>query len=122
MHIVSFPKAAVSCSNCSSMDWRFRMSVVKVLRRFACPVALSVLSLAASCTEVHAVTRYFDTNSTNTGSGITAAGSYAWENAFWNSTSDAASAAGTAATTNWTDGDFPRFAAGNDAAGLTYTV
>src|SRR3954467_12820254 len=93
---------------------------VKVFCKRTVLVALSVLGLVAN--RALATTRYFDTNGITAGSGITAAGAYSWESAFWNSTNDAASAGGTSPTTNWTDADFPKFAAGNDAAGLTYTV
>src|SRR3954451_4175350 len=69
-----------------------------------------------------AVNRYFDTNGTTLGSGVTNGGSYSWESAFWNNNDNT----GGTATTAWTEGDFPRFSAGvapnNDAAGKTYTV
>lgn len=100
------------------------MTMVKMLRRCVCLVVLSVLSLATTCVQVQAATQYFDTNDIATGSGVTAAGSYSWENPIWNvaGTNDAAAANGTLPTATWTDGNFPRFAAGTDATGLTYTV
>src|SRR3954469_12426302 len=105
------------------------MVVVKVSRRFVVAVVFCALSILASRAEVQADTQYFDTNGATAGSGVTAAGTYSWENAVWNDvnpTNDPVNgppaANGTLATGNWTDGNFPRFAAGVDAAGLTYTV
>ena len=100
------------------------MSVVKMLRRFACPFVLSILSLGATSAQVQAATQYFDTNGTTAGSGVTAAGTYSWEDPNWNTAgaNDANAANGIIATGNWTEGNFPRFAAGADAATFTYTV
>ena len=90
------------------------MSALKMLRRFACPVVLSALSILASRAQVHAVNRYFDVNGTTAGSGVVTNTTYNWEDPFWN-TNDAT---GTTATTNFeptaVGGDFPRFSAGND--------
>jgi autotransporter-associated beta strand protein len=93
------------------------MSVVKLLRRFACPVVLSALSILASCAQVQATNVYFDLNGTTAGSGVAAAGAYTWEGTNWNTV-----AGGTGATAAWIEGDFPRFSAGSDANGKTYTV
>ena len=64
------------------------MSVVKMLRRFACPVALSVLSLVANLAQVQAATQYFDVNGTTAGSGVTATtaapGAFSGESPCWN--------------------------------------
>src|SRR3954465_11679887 len=87
----------VRSSNCSSMDWRFRMSVVKVLRRFPCLVVLCVLSILATCAQVQAVTRYFDVNGTTAGSGVVTGTTYDWDGLFWNNND----AAGTTAPTSW---------------------
>ncbi len=78
----------------------------------------------ANYAQVQAATQYFDTNGTTAGSGITAGGSYSWEDSVWNTAgvNDADAAEGTLDTSTWPDGNFPRFAAGADAAGLTYTV
>jgi fibronectin-binding autotransporter adhesin len=93
--------------------------VVKTFRQFACVVGMLVLSfLGYAANQAQATTRYFDTNGTTAGSGVTAAGSYSWEDPNWN-TNDPA---GTTATSNWTDADFPKFAAGTDANGRTYTI
>jgi autotransporter-associated beta strand protein len=84
----------------------------------------SALCLALVANQIQAATSYFDTNGITADSGITANASYLWESPFWNSAgvNDANAANGVSATTNWTDGDFPRFAAGINANGLTYTV
>jgi fibronectin-binding autotransporter adhesin len=98
------------------------MSVVKVLRRFACLVVLCVLSILATCARVQAVTRYFDVNGTTAGSGVVTGTTYDWDGLFWNNND----AAGTTAPTSWdpqsATGDFAKFAAGTDANGKTYTV
>src|SRR3954463_11393796 len=96
------------------------MIVVKVVRPSAHLIALSLLGILVH--HAQATTRYFDTNGTTADSGITAAGAYSWEDPDWNSTNDAAAAGGTSPTTVWTDGDFPKFAAGVNANGKTYTV
>src|SRR5262245_5637762 len=106
------------------------MFMIKLFRPIGCSVALAMLSLIVTSAQVRAVpTRYFDTNGTTVGSGVTANGVYSWEDPIWNSvdpTNDPVNgppaANGTIATSNWTDGDFPRFAAGVDALGLNYTV
>ncbi len=101
------------------------MNVMKAICRSACAVALFILSLLANDAQVQAATQYFDTNGATAGSGITADGSYSWEDSVWNTVGvdDADAAAnGTLETSTWVDGNFPRFAAGVDAAGLTYTV
>lgn len=96
------------------------MSVVKMLRRFTCPVVLSILSISTNGARVYGVgaTRYFDVNGTTAASGVTTGSTYDWDGLFWN----ANDATGTTATTAWTEQDFPRFSAGNDANGKTYTV
>src|SRR5262245_45405620 len=93
----------------------------KFFRVFAI-FAIVFASVAFESTQ--AATSYFDVNGTAPGSGITAAGSYSWEDPNWNiaGTNDANAANGISTTGSWTDGDFPRFAAGTDATGLTYTV
>ncbi len=96
------------------------MNVVKVFRHGNCLVALSVAGIVGLlANHVQAVNRYFDVNDTAAGSGVMDGGSYSWEGNFWNTAPDTN---GTGATTAWTEGDFPRFSAGTDAAGKTYTV
>src|SRR3954470_8948250 len=123
MKLVAFDDIGVMLRSCKFRDGRGRSTFVH--SRLLGEVAISsvgVFSMRLICTfprlvcmgafcfafmllnRVQATTWYFDTNGTTTGSGITAAGAYSWESAFWNSTNDAVSAAGTAATTNWTDG------------------
>lgn len=90
-----------------------------MFRRRAHLAALAVVGLVVLlANHGQAANRYFDVNGTTTGSGVTAGSNYSWENNFWN----ANIAAGTGATTSWTEGDFPIFSAGSDGAGLTYTV
>jgi len=91
---------------------------MRTLRALACLAALCAVSLAAN--QAVAVDRYFDTNGAGTaGSGVTNGSTYSWESNFWN-TNDAA---GSSATTAWTEGDFPRFSAGTTANNsVVYTV
>ena len=79
-------------------------------------VVAIVCSLVAN--QAQAVNRYFDINGVTAMSGVANGGSYSWESAFWNNNVSA----GTGATTAWTEGDFPRFSAGTDDAGKTYTI
>jgi autotransporter-associated beta strand protein len=91
----------------------------KAFHHFACLAALSVLGIVGlPAKHAQAATRYFDVNSTTTGSGVAAGGSYSWESNFWN----ANNTGGTGATTAWTEGDVPIFSAGTDGAGKTYTI
>jgi fibronectin-binding autotransporter adhesin len=94
------------------------MNAMKFFRYLSVAVALSAAGFGLLADQAQATNRYFDINGVTTGSGVTAAGSYSWESAFWNNNV----AAGTGATTAWTEGDFPRFSAGGDANGKTYTV
>jgi autotransporter-associated beta strand protein len=95
------------------------MHLQKAFHQSACIAALFVASLAIPPAEyAQAATTYFDVNGTTTGSGVSAGGSYSWESNFWNANDPN----GTTATTAWTEGDFPRFSAGTDANGLTYTI
>lgn len=93
------------------------MSVVKMLRRFACPVVLCTLNFMVIRGQVQAATQYFDINGTTAGSGVANNGSYSWESPFWTTDSTGASATG-----NWIEANFPSFSAGSDANGKTYTV
>jgi autotransporter-associated beta strand protein len=111
-------RTAVFVRAASLTDWRFSMSSMKLARQIACVVVASVVGIGLLATQAQATNRYFDVNGTTTGSGVTAAGSYSWESAFWNNNN----ASGGAATTAWTEGDFPRFSAGGDTNGKTYTV
>lgn len=92
------------------------MNVLNAVRHFACLMAVATTGVLVN--HAQAVNRYFDINGTITGSGVADGGSYSWESAFWN----ANVSAGTGTTTAWTEGDFPRFSAGTDGAGKTYTI
>src|SRR3954447_16755309 len=94
------------------------MNLMKAFPRIVCVVALSVAGLGLLPHHAQATNRYFDVNGVTTGSGVTAAGSYSWESNFWNNNNST----GVTATTAWTEGDFPRFSAGSDTNGKTYTV
>jgi autotransporter-associated beta strand protein len=95
------------------------MSFDKLFCRLVCLVAILGVSLSAlPANRAQAATRYFDVNGTAPGSGVTNGATYDWDGGFWN----ANDATGTTATTGWTEQDFPRFSAGNDANGKTYTV
>src|SRR5256885_944402 len=61
------------------------MSALQKFLLYACLAALLIVSLGGVFPRgVVAATRYFDVNSTTTGSGVTANGSYSWEGNFWN--------------------------------------
>lgn len=92
------------------------MKLIAPFTRAAAPCLLGA-ALILGITRVNAATVYFDVNGATPGSGVTDGGSYSWESAVWS-----ASSAGTSATSTWVDGDFPRFSAGTDAAGKTYTI
>src|SRR5262245_22957328 len=94
------------------------MSFMKSSPWLVCMLALSAAGFGPLLNQAHATTRYFDVNGTANGSGVTAAGSYSWEGNFWNNNDSV----GTTTTTAWTEGDFPKFAAGTDAGVLNYTV
>jgi fibronectin-binding autotransporter adhesin len=95
------------------------MKEIRTFRQFGRTIAISTFAVAfgLAATHVNAATVYFDVNGATAGSGVTDGGSYSWEDADWSSSSG-----GTVATANYVDGDFPRFSAGTDAAGKTYTV
>ena len=95
------------------------MNPMKLIVPFARGAAACLLAAALllTVTRVNAATVYFDVNGTDPGSGVTDGGSYSWESSVWSPSS-----AGTSATSTWVDGDFPRFSAGTDAAGKTYTI
>lgn len=100
------------------------MSLAKFFRQWASivkylAVVLTVLlATAVSKNAGAAPSIYFDINGATAGSGVANNGAYSWESAFWSTNS-----AGSAATGNFVEGDFTRFAAGTDA-GTTkaYTV
>ncbi len=85
---------------------------------FALPFVAGLIVCGLAVSHSRATNRYFDVNGTTAGSGVTTGSTYSWENAVWNNND----ATGTTATAAWTEGDFPRFSAGTDASGSTYTV
>jgi autotransporter-associated beta strand protein len=84
-----------------------------VTKKSLCSLAL-ICFLSANL--LQAGTVYLDVNGTTTNSGVVANGTYSWEDSVWTT-----NAVGTNVTAPWVDGDFPRFAAGNDATGA-FTV
>jgi fibronectin-binding autotransporter adhesin len=99
------------------------MIVMKSFRQCAFFYVLCAVGLVFGvANDAQAVTRYFDTNGTTAGSGVVTGTTYDWDGLFWNNND----AAGTTAPTSWdpqsATGDFPKFAAGTDANGKTYTV
>jgi autotransporter-associated beta strand protein len=96
--------------------------IIRMIRRAVLLFAFCAVVLLSS--NMRAATQYFDTNGTTAGSGITNGGSYSWEDPNWNvaGTNDANAANGVSTTGAWVDGNFPRFAAGTDANGFSYTV
>ena len=77
------------------------------------PAALCLV-LALLANNAKAANSYWDIDGANPGAGGTTPGG-SWEGAFWSTDST-----GSSATTTWTDGDFPIFAA--DGATGSYTV
>src|ERR1700709_1487363 len=100
------------------------MNVRSHCARFTSRLVAVLVGCVFAASSVLAATEYFDVNGLTAGSGITAAGAYKWEDPNWNiaGVNDANAANGVSPTGTWTEGDFPRFAAGLDALGLTYTV
>src|SRR3954471_14169498 len=94
------------------------MSALQKSLLYTCLAGLLVNCIAGVTSHAVAATRYFDANGATTGSGVIAGNSYSWEGNFWN----ANIAAGTGATTAWTESDTPIFSAGTDGFGLTYTI
>jgi fibronectin-binding autotransporter adhesin len=92
--------------------------------RFTSRLVAGLVGCVFTAGSALAATEYFDVNGTTAGSGVTAAGSYKWEDPNWNiaGVNDANAANGVSPTGTWTEGDFPRFSAGVDAHLLTYTV
>jgi hypothetical protein len=78
---------------------------------------VAALTTVLAANDVQAATSYFDTNGTGAGSGVSNGGSYSWEGTVWN-----ADSTGVAVPAPWTDADFPKFAAGTDAAVASYAV
>ncbi|HVT29621.1 MAG TPA: autotransporter-associated beta strand repeat-containing protein [Lacipirellulaceae bacterium] len=93
--------------------------MLRVFHRSAWLLLLSIASWVGQPPHRALATHYFfDVNGTNGGSGVVDGGSYSWESAVWNSSSN-----GTGTPINWPDGNnFPEFAAGSDANGKSYTI